>query len=205
MDKKNKVSVKILGSDYSFLTNTSDTAKIEDTIHYLEFTLNETKKKNPYISNYLALILTCLNLSEEVLEGQKAFFNLQKKEPAAAKEPQEQAPEPIPLTIDAQPQAEAEVDIAPAKAPEPAALSPLEVSANAASLDAQKIEQCQEEIRRVTEELNRSNAIIAGYKTRLSEVRTDNEKMKNEYELMEERLLESQIELVKLRKRLIDE
>ncbi len=203
MEKKNKVSIKILGSDYSFLTNTSDTAKIEDTIHYLEFTLNETKKKNPYISNYLALILTCLNLSEEVLEGQKAFFNLQKKETEEVKKSEEPAPEPDVLT--AVLQTEPAPTLSPAQFEPPAAAASVDTSVNTMNPDAQKIEQCQEEIRRVTEELNRSNAIIAGYKTRLSEVRTDNEKMKSEYELMEERLLESQIELVKLRKRLIDE
>jgi cell division protein ZapA (FtsZ GTPase activity inhibitor) len=212
MEKKNKVNVRILGSDYSFLTNTNDTAKIEDTIHYLEFALNETKKNNPYISNYMALILTCLNLSEEVLEGQKAFFNLQKKETADANPPQKKRSESVPYTatsatsstMQETPPAEEHTSSSD-ETQTPPVLSPMEVAANAASAEAQKIEQCQEEIRRVTEELNRANAIIAGYKTRLSEVRTDNEKMKNEYELMEERLLESQIELVKLRKRLIDE
>ena len=79
MNKKNKVSVKILGSDYSFLTNTNDTIKIEDTVKYLEYILTETKKKNPYISNYVTLILTCMNLSEETLETQKAFLTMQKK------------------------------------------------------------------------------------------------------------------------------
>jgi cell division protein ZapA len=183
MDKKNKVSVKILGSEYSFLTSTNDTVKIEDTVNYLEYILNDTKKKNPYISNYVALILTCMNLSEEILDTQKAFLNLQKKlasTPAAAPSSYQTKKE------------ERVIDI-----------ENMNLTKNQNEL--KKIEQYQEEIKRVSEELNRSNAIIAGYKTRLTEIRTENEKMKHEYESMEERLLENQIELVKLRKRLIQE
>lgn len=183
MDKKNKVSVKILGSDYSFLTSTNDTVKIEDTVNYLEYILNDTKKKNPYISNYVALILTCMNLSEEILDTQKAFLNLQKKLVTA----------PAAASVQYQPKKEDRViDI-----------ENMNLTKN--QNDLKKIEQYQDEIKRMSEELNRSNAIIAGYKTRLTEIRTENEKMKHEYESMEERLLESQIELVKLRKKFIQE
>jgi len=177
MNKKNKVSVKILGSEYSFLTNTNDTAKIEDTVKYLEYILNDTKKRNPFISNYVTLILTCMNLSEEILETQKAFLNLQKKLVTAS---------------------------APAAAPKKDE-NTYQQNTKSNEYDAKKFEQYSEEIKRLSEELNRANAIIAGYKTRLTEVRTENEKMKHEYELMEERLLESQIELVKLRKKIIQE
>ncbi len=143
MEKKNKVNVRILGSDYSFLTNTNDTAKIEDTIHYLEFALNETKKNNPYISNYMALILTCLNLSEEVLEGQKAFFNLQ-KETADANPPQKKRSESVPYTatsatsstMQETPPAEEHTSSSDETQPPPV-LSPMEVAANAASAEAQ--------------------------------------------------------------------
>jgi cell division protein ZapA (FtsZ GTPase activity inhibitor) len=181
MNKKNKVSVKILGADYSFLTNTNDTGKIEDTVKYLEYILAETKKKNPYISNYVTLILASMNLSEEILDTQKAFLNLQKK---LANAPVSAAP--------AQIFKEDQTNIDYVK---------LSVNQN----DAKRIEQYQEEIKRLSEELNRANAIIAGYKTRLTEVRSESEKRKREYELVEEKLLESQIELVKLRKKIIQE
>lgn len=181
MNKKNKVSVKILGSDYSFLTNTNDTIKIEDTVKYLEYILTETKKKNPYISNYVTLILTCMNLSEEILETQKAFLTMQKK--------LVNAPAP-PASIQSSKE-------------EPANADTVRISRSEA--DIKKLEQYQEEIKRLSEEVNRANAIIAGYKTRLTEVRSENEKMKHEYELIEEKLLESQIELVKLRKKIIQE
>lgn len=181
MNKKNKVSVKILGSDYSFLTNTNDTIKIEDTVKYLEYILTETKKKNPYVSNYVTLILTCMNLSEEILDTQKAFLSLQNKlvnSPAQSLHVQKNIEEP-------------------------ANNDTFNISRNEA--DIKKLEQYQEEIKRLSEELNRANAIVAGYKTRLTEVRSENEKIKHDYELIEEKLLESQIELVKLRKKIIQE
>ena len=180
MNKKNKVSVKILGSDYSFLTNTNDTIKIEDTVKYLEYILNETKKKNPYMINYLTLILACMNLSEEILDTQKAFLNLQKKI----------ANNPVPSSA-----------VQSMEVPE----KPENIRIPRNEADIKKLVQYQEEIKRLSEELNRANAIIAGYKTRLTEVRSENEKIKHEHELIEEKLLESQIELVKLRKKIIQE
>jgi len=179
MNKKNKVSVKILGSDYSFLTNTNDTIRIEDTVKYLEYILTDTKKKNPYISNYVTLIITCMNLSEEILDTQKAFLTLQKK----------LVNTPVQNNSVQSNQAD-QTNIG-------------SVKTSRSDADIKKMEQYQDEIKRLSEELNRANAIIAGYKTRLTEVRSENEKMKHEHELIEEKLLESQIELVKLRKKLI--
>ncbi len=180
MEKRTKVNVKILGTDYSFLTDATDTAQIEETIKHLETVVSETKKNNPYISNYLAMILSCLNLSEERLELEQTIALLEQK-----LEEIKQGIYP-------------EVGLTPAHPAQPEEEMVVEAE------NFQKIELYENEINRLSEEVNRANAIIAGYKTRLSESRGEYEKMKKEYTQMEERLLESQIEVIKLRKKLIE-